>query len=339
MSLSRLRIGGDRYLLQLLILTALIPGLMALVDPRFFSAGSLRSMAYQCPEFALLSLAVMLTMLTGGIDLSVVGTALLSTTCGVLVMQAPQAPGLAGPGLLAAVACLVIVAAGAGCGLVNGLLVTKGRIPPILATLGTMLLYTGGTVVLTGGTTLVGFPEPFLFLGNGSVAGVPLPLLLLFATMASAALILNRTPFGQRVYLVGDNLTAARFAGIDTDRILLRTYALSGAISSLAGIIMVGRTNSVNADYGAYYLLLAILVAVLGGVSPSGGSGRLSGLLLAVICLQFLSSGLNLLRFSSFAKEAVWGGLLLLAMSLNRLPRRDGETRRDTPKPTLPTRD
>jgi simple sugar transport system permease protein len=317
----------DNYLARLLAVTGAIFVAMSLLNPRvFLGPANLRSMAFQCPEFALLALAVMLTMLTGGIDLSIVATALLSATLGVLLMGSfPAAPDGSIPSLGAVLsACALTVLVGALAGLINGILIAVVRISPILATLGTMQLYSGAAVVLTGGTTIFGFPESFVFLGNGSLAGIPLPLVLFGVAAGATSILLGRTAFGRRVYLTGDNPRAARFAGIQTRRLLLRVYLLSGLLSSVAGIIMAARTNSVNAEYGASYLLLAILIAVLGGVNPSGGAGRVLGLVLAVVSLQSLSSGLNMLRFSSFAKEMVWGALLLGVMCAKRL----GELRR-----------
>jgi simple sugar transport system permease protein len=136
------------------------------------------------------------------------------------------------------------------------------------------------------------------------------------------AFLLNRTTFGFKLYLLGNNSLAARFAGIDNSRILLKTYILSGVLSALSGLTMTARTNSVNADYGTSYLLFAILVAVLAGIDPAGGFGRVTGLILAVLSLQFLSSGLNMLRFSSFSRELVWGALLLVVMAVNQVLKR-----------------
>lgn len=312
------------HLTALAALTLLIFLFLSLTRPSvFLSTNNFRSMAFQLPEIAFLSLAVMLTMLTGGIDLSIVSTALLSAVIGVLTLQVlvPETTGPAPfPALL--LALLLILLTGLLCGLGNGLLITRLRISPILATLGTMQLFGGLAVVLTGGTAIYGFPSNLIMLGNESFIGIPVPLLLFIFSSLLVALLLNRTPFGVRVYLTGENSLAARFVGIDESSILTKTYILSGVLSAVAGMIMAARTNSVNADYGASYLLLAILIAILGGVSPSGGFGKVSGLILAVLSLQLLSSGLNMLRFSSFTKDLVWGGLLLVVMSFGPFLRR-----------------
>lgn len=287
----------------------------------FLSWNSFRSMGFQFPEFGLLALAITVTMLTGGIDLSVVSTAVLSVTVGALVFDrtgVPVEPALSG-WLLVASAIAAATAVGFLCGLANGLLITVFRISPILATLGTMQLYVGISLVLTRGTSISGFPGPFLSIGNGSLGPLPVPLLLFATAALLIALLLNRTTLGFNIYLLGSNPVASRFAGIRNARVIMASYAVSGILASLSGVVMAARTNSVNADYGSSYLLLAILVAILGGINPAGGSGRILGVILAVISLQLLSSGLNMLRFSSFSKEIVWGALLLVVMAFGAL--------------------
>lgn len=308
----------DLHLRLLGVITVIIfLGLSILRPDVFLSLNNLRAISFQLPEFALLALAISITMLTGGIDLSIVGTAVLSAAVGILSLKS----GWAGDsGIVAAVAAFAVsLVVGVACGYLNGTLITRLRISPILATLGTMQLFTGLTVVLTGGTSLFGFSEHYLFLGNGSISVIPVPLGTLLVAIGLMAFLLNRTTFGCKLYLLGNNPLAARFAGIDNSRILLKTYILSGVLSALSGLTMTARTNSVNADYGTSYLLFAILVAVLAGVDPAGGFGRVTGLILAVLSLQFLSSGLNMLRFSSFSRELVWGALLLVVMAVNQV--------------------
>ena len=202
-------------------------------------------------------------------------------------------------------------------GLLNGFAIAAIGIPPILATLGTGLIFTGIAVVLSGGAAVLGFPDAISVLGNGTVLGIPAPVLLFAALAAAVAFGLNWTGFGLRVYLLGTNPLAARFAGIDNFRVTLGAYLISGLLSALAGLVIAVRANSAKADYGSSYLLLSILIAVLGGVDPYGGFGKVSGLVLAVLSLQFLSSGLNLLQISNFAVDMTWGALLLLVMVVN----------------------
>lgn len=305
---------------QLSVLTVIIFVVMAALDPsRFLTMGNFSSMAFQFPEFAILSLAMMLSMMTGGIDLSVVGVSNLAAVIAALLLSTlagPQAVGLVGGGTIAlAIAAALVV--GAVCGLLNGIVIGIFGLPPILATLGTGLIFTGLAVAITGGSAVLGFPAAFAFLGNGAIAGVPMPLIVFIVIAAIVWLVLERTALGLRIQMLGTNPLAARFAGIDDLAVTLRTYLLSGIFSASAGLVIMSRANSAKADYGSSYLLLSILICVLGGINPYGGFGRVAGLVLAVLSLQFLSSGLNMLQVSNFAKELIWGGLLLTVMVAN----------------------
>ncbi len=154
-------------------------------------------------------------------------------------------------------------------------------------------------------------------IGNGTFLGVPVPLWIFAACASAVAVLLQRTPWGFRLYLLGANPTATLFAGVNNRRVVLSTYLLSGLLCGIAGMIMISRFNSAKADYGESYLLITILVAVLGGTSPTGGFGRVSGLVLAVLILQVISSGLNLLRVNAFLTIAVWGATILAVMAMN----------------------
>lgn len=325
---------------RLLAITVLVFLVMSALQPSLFpTIENLSSMAFQFPEFALLALGMMLTLLTGGIDLSIIGLANLSAIVAVLVMRrlAPdaQATGLDVVGAIAAgiVAALATAAVG---GLINGIAIAGVGIPPILATLGTGQIYTGIAKVLTGGAALLGVPAMASVIGTGAIPfiGVPVPLVIFVVAAAGVAVLLNRTAFGMRIYLLGTNPLAARFAGIDNFSVTVRTYLLSSLLGACGGFIIAIRANSAKADYGTSYLLLTVLIGVLGGINPYGGFGKVSGLVLAVLSLQFLSSGLNMLQVSNFAVTMTWGGLLLLVMVINtaRSSRSGGPPRKNLAK-------
>lgn len=305
---------------RLAIIAVLVFALMAVLSPdRFLSAQNLTSMAFQFPEFAILALAMTITMTTGGIDLSVVGVANLSAVIAAAILTSlagPEATGVVAVMWLA-VALVASLAVGAAAGFFNGILVTRLGLPPILATLGSGLVFTGFAVAMTGGSAVMGFPDIVSVIGNSTIWFVPVPLIL-FAVLAIALhILLTRTGFGLRVTMYGANPLAALYAAIDIDRILLRVYVIAGMFSAVAGMVIMSRANSAKADYGSSYLLLAVLIAVLGGVNPYGGYGRVIGVVLAVLSMQFLSSGLNMLQVSNFARELIWGALLLLVMVIN----------------------
>jgi simple sugar transport system permease protein len=320
---SSRRIRFDSHTMRLLIITILIFIAFSLLLPgKFFTVRNMQSMAVQFPEFGVLAFAIMITMLTGGIDLSIVGTANLSAIAAAMILT-----GLGGDGgmatwlaLILAVAAALIV--GSICGLFNGFLVSRVGITPILATLGTGSLYTGLSYVITGGPAIT--TTQLAFIGNGSVLGVPIPVIVFIVIALFFAVMLNRTTFGFNVYMLGTNPTAARFSGINSDRVLMRTYWLAGVIASIAGIIFLARANSAKPDYGASFILLTVLIAILGGVSYTGGVGTVSGLVLAVLSIQFLSTGLNMLMLelsgssaAIFFRQFAWGALLLMVMVLN----------------------
>lgn len=316
-----------------LILVAVVALMAALAPGGFLTARNATSMAFQFPEFAILALATTAAMLTGGIDLSVVGIANCAAIVASLILTR-LAPGAeAGlPWLLAAYAAALAV--GALAGAFNGLLIAHGGLPPILATLGSGLVFTGIAVALTQGSAIMGFPASVAWLGNGTVLGVPVPLLVFAALAVALSLVITRTRFGLKVQMFGANPLAARYAALDVERLLLRVYVLSGLLAAVAGLLIMSRANSAKADYGSSYLLLAVLIAVLGGVNPYGGYGRVIGVVLAVVTMQVLSSGLNMLQVNNFAREMIWGALLILVMVINT---RQWRRRRRVASPVGPT--
>ena len=307
--------GTGRALLAMIAAALLAFGLA--VGDGFFSFAAMRSMAFQLPELGILSLAMMVTLLSGGINLAVIATANLSalTMAWVLTGLVPGSEGMAWLAWQGA-AITAGFAVAAAAGLLNGVLIAWLRVSPILATLGTMTLLKGLAIGLTRGEVLSGFPEPILFLGNGTVLGVPAALLLFAAVAILVAVVLGRTPLGAAIVMVGSNEKAARFSGIDTRGVILRVYLMSGLLAGLAALVMMARFNSANAAYGESYLLVTILAAVLGGTNPMGGAGRVGGLVLALVLLQVVSSGLNQLDVSPFVTLAIWGGILLAVTGL-----------------------
>ena len=307
-----LRAVGPTNLRLLGLLAALCIVFGAFVGDRLFGGYGLRSMAYQLPELGLLSLAMMVALLSGGLDLSIIATANLAALATAAVLKAAPADA-AGAALLAIEggAVLAGLIAAALVGLTNGVLVGYLRVSPILATLGTMTLVKGLAVGLTHGSVVSGFPAGVVFLGNGSLLGLPMPLILFGAVALLLGLLLTRTPFGVTVALMGSNQQAVRFSGVDTRAALLRVYLLSALVASAAGLVMMARFDSANAAYGESYLLVTILACVLGGVSPTGGFGKVGGLVIALVILQLISTACILLDLSQFLTLSLWGSILL----------------------------
>ncbi len=313
------RLTADRHILFLLIANVVVALMStALTRGTFMSFDNWQSMTTQLPELGLLALCILITMVSGGggIDLSVVATANLAAITAGLVARGlyaePDSANTSFTLVFLAVALLV----GLACGLINGLLISRFRFSPILATLGTSLAFQGIGYALTNGSAVIGFSTGIQNLGLGTIGPVPVPLVIYLIVAGALAWVLANTPYGLRLYLLGTNSRAAHFAGIDTGRVLLTTYAVAGVIAAVSGIIFGARANSIKVDYGSSYLLIAILIAVMGGTNPAGGAGKVLGLVLATTALQFLSSSLNLLGLSNFLKDFTWGLLLLLSIAL-----------------------
>lgn len=285
----------------------------------FMNLGNFQSMAYQMPELGILSLAMMIAMLTSGINLSIIATANLSGIVIALILTRAVSPESSDASSL----LIVVLAICAGLivsaiiGALNGFLIAVLDISPILATLGTMIMVSGISIVLTEGYVLSGFPPAMLAIGNGDFLGIPIPIIVFLACAGGMSVILNNSPLGTRIYLLGSNPVACLFSGVDNKAVLFRTYIISGLYSGVAAIVMISRFNSAKADYGESYLLLTVLAAVLGGVSAAGGFGRVSGLVLSLIILQMISSGLNLMGISNFLTLALWGIVLIVVMVIN----------------------
>jgi simple sugar transport system permease protein len=327
---------GDQNFLRLLLLLALVFALMAALRPnQFVTLADFNSMMRQFPEYGIMAIGISLAMITGGIDLGVVGTANLSAIVAAkfLIGAAPQGapPQQLVPYLCAAV--LLALATGLACGTLAGLLISRFNIPAILATLGTQQLYTGIAIGITNGRPQSRLPLLYSKIGNTEFFHFfPLSFVLYLAIAVAIGLLLSRARFGTYMYMLGTNPKAARFAGLSNASIILRTYLLSGALSSVAGLIMMARANSAKADYGAPYTLQCVLIAVLGGIDPNGGFGNIAGVTLAILILQFLSSGLNMFNnISNFYRDVIWGGVLILVLVFNSLLARRA-ARRAVPK-------
>ena len=293
--------------------------LMGSFNPsRFYSAKNATAMAFQVPELGLFSMAMMIAMITGGINLSIISTANLSNVLMALALTqwgAPDSEMHVGLVLLIVLGGLIF---SAFLGMINGVLIAYAGVSAVLTTVGTMIFYEGLTLAITKGYVLSGFPPEFLAFGNKTWLGVPIPFFLFISAAFVLWLIFRGRPFGRQLFLIGSNKTAVEYSGIDVKMALVKAYMLSGVYAGLAGVVMLSRFNSANARCGVSYLLASVLVAVLGGTDPDGGRGRISGLVLALFTLQVLTSGLNLMKVSSFVTIAFWGVLLVFVIAYRR---------------------
>jgi simple sugar transport system permease protein len=279
-------------------------------------------MALQISDLGVLSLAMMLAMVLAGIDLSVIAVANLSSILAALAMSACATAKMA-DGLTTVVGVLVGLLAGIAAGMINGFVIGYLRVPPILATLATMTLWGGAATVLTNGVSIPSDSVALQTLGTQAVALVPVPTLILIICVIAVWIMLSRTPLGVKAYLLGANSRASLFSGVNNGKVTVAVYTASGSLAGVAGLINLARTTSANPSYGSSYLLLTILIAVLGGVSVTGGSGRVAGVVLALVTLQMLSTGFNMILVgtgnSNFFKNFAWGLLLLAVVSGSRM--------------------
>lgn len=307
---------SDGNLVRLSVIMVVSFVLMAALNPSIYlTSKNFLSMAYQFPEIGLFSIGVMIAMLMGGINLSVLGIGNLSAIIAAYTMIA-LAPAV---GNIFAIVIGIVVAliVGLVCGALNGVLIAKIGIPAMLATLGTMEIFSGIGIFLTDGSAVFGLPAEYEIIGARTILGIPIPLVIFIVVVAVCVVILQKKKFGLEVYLLGTNEKAARFTGIDTKKDIIKAHMLGGLLAAIAGVIMSSRTISAKADYGSSYTLQCILVAVLGGVNPSGGFGRVAGVVMAILTLQFLSSGFNILRADSYFKAFIWGAVLVATLIIN----------------------
>ncbi|WP_104666147.1 ABC transporter permease [Ensifer adhaerens] len=285
-----------------------------IASPQFLSAATFGSVAFQLPELGLLTLAMLLPILTGGLNLAITFTANIAGLTLAWVLQANGGVE-AGPGAFALGSVLAILV-GATSGVIMGLVIAFTRAHPILVSLSMMIFLRGLGEFLTRGGDVSGFPAYLGPLGHGSFLGVPIPLIVFIACVLAWHVLLTRSKLGFNTYMIGSNLEATRYSGINTRKVIVLVYALSGAMCAIAGIIMLARFNSVRIGHGESYLLITVLACFLGGVNPFGGFGRVIPVFVALVVLQLLSSGLNLVGANQHLATAVWGLLLAGVMVL-----------------------
>ncbi|WP_024822718.1 MULTISPECIES: ABC transporter permease [Aminobacterium] len=305
----------------LLLLIVLVSGFSLVLHGQFFSMANLQSMAFQLPELGILAIAMMITMVSGGINLSIIATANVAGISAAYILTSMLHEGISASGMV----FVILLAFSAALfvsfivGAINGFVVSYIGVSAILATLGTMTVVEGLSVLITKGSVISGFPAPILFIGNGTIAGIPVPLFIFAFCAIVVSIFLEKTPFGVGVYMIGSNIKATDFSGIEVKKVLVKVYILSGILCGIAALIMISRFNSARAGYGSSYLLVTVLASVLGGINPDGGFGKVAGLVIALVVLQVISSGLNLLGMSAHLAIALWGGILIFVISLSVL--------------------
>ena len=293
----------------------------SLTSDAFFSVGNGMSVALQVTSIGFLGIAATCVIITGGIDLSSGSVLALSGVTAALMVKAgmPVAVGMGGG-----------IVVGAVCGLINGLCITRLKLPPFIATLGMMLIARGVALQITGARAISGLGETFGELGNGTLfrierdtggpfpdvvfAGIPYPVALMFVIAVAVAVMLKRTVFGRHTYAVGSNAEAARLSGVNVNRVTLMAYVISGLLSGLTGCVLMSRLVTGQPNEGVMYELDAIASAVIGGTSLAGGIGSISGTVIGAFVIGILRNGLNMNGVSSFVQQIIIGLVILLTV-------------------------
>ncbi|MGO5051691.1 ABC transporter permease [Lachnospiraceae bacterium LCP25S3_G4] len=285
-----------------------------IANPRFITMGNLITIARQVSMYGIASIGMMFVILLGGIDLST-GSIItfVNIFCAYLMVKG-------GMNMFAAI--LLSLVAATLIGAVNGFMVSTIGMPALIATFASQTVFAGAAYLLCGGTPINGFTDKFKVIGQGYVGSIPVPVILMIICFAVGSFILNKTYFGRYFYAVGGNEEAAKLSGIRVGRVKYLVYSLSGLFAGLAGVVMLSRTNSGQATAGLGYEFDVITCVVLGGVSVSGGYGKLSNVVAGVLIIGALTNGMVLMNVSSYVQMIVKGLVLALAVGFDCIQKR-----------------
>lgn len=284
---------------------------ISVMSPNFLTINNIFNVLRQVSINALIAFGMTFVILTGGIDLSV-GS--------ILALTGAVTAGMLASGIDPILAMGLGLLLGAILGAVNGIIIAKGKVAPFIATLATMTIYRGLTLVYTEGKPISGLGDSLSFqlLGKGYFFGIPVPIVTMLLAFGVLYFILKKTTFGRRVYAVGGNEEASKLSGIRVDRIKIYVYALTGFLAALASLILTSRLNSAQPTAGNMFELDAIAAVVLGGTSLTGGRGWIVGTVIGALIIGVLNNGLNLIGVSSFFQQVVKGAVILIAVLLDR---------------------
>ncbi len=303
------RLGRALRRFGIVIAFALLVVILSLLSGSFLTVSNLLNIARQVSINAVIAAGMTFVILTGGIDLSVGSVLAVSgaVIAGLLSAGRPLLVGI-GAGL----------AVGAALGLLDGLVITRGKVQPFIATLGMLTIGRGLTLVYTDGRPITGLPDAFVWLGAGEVSRIPVPVVIMILVSLISYGILTQTVFGRYVYAIGGNEEAARLSGVDVATHKTLVYVISGVLSAVSAVILTARLNSAQPTAGVGFELDAIAAVVLGGTTLAGGEGSISGTLLGAFIIGVINNGLNLLNVNPFYQQVVKGAVILLAVLLDR---------------------
>ena len=274
----------------------------------FLTISNISNVVRQISINAIIAFGMTFVILVGGIDLSV-GS--IAAVAGLFAVYA------ANQGVNPILVILMAIASGVVLGAINGIIVTKGRIAPIVATLATMTIFRGFCYVVTNGRPIRLTDTNYAQIGNGHLFSIPIPVIILAVIFVFAAVLLGKTKFGRHIYILGGNRETARLSGINVTLVMLMIFVISGAFSALSGLIVSARLYSAQPTTGEDYAMDAIAATILGGTSIAGGVGTIAGTIVGALIIGILNNGMNLLVISSYYQMIVKGGVILLAILLD----------------------
>ena len=303
-----------KYMSELTTVIALIilMAVITIINSNFLTANNLLNLLLQVTSNALIAFGMTFVILTGGIDLSV-GS--------ILALSSALTAGLLGSGIPVTLAIFISLILGCILGMMNGLLISYGKLAPFIVTLATMTIFRGATLVYTNGNPITkGLSDTFLFqfLGQGYIVGIPFPVIIMFIVFIVLYVLLHKTAFGKSVYAIGGNEKAAYISGVKLNKVKIIIYSISGIMASISGLIITSRLSSAQPTAGASYEMDAIAAVVLGGTSLSGGKGRILGTLIGALIIGVLNNGLNIIGVSAFWQQVVKGVVILIAVLIDR---------------------
>lgn len=295
---------------RVFVIFAVLFAIMAFSSDFFLAKANLLNMLRQLSINGILAVGMTFVLITGGIDLSVGAVLTFSAMMGCMFIQKDSPyPVIMAIGISLAVGVLI--------GLINGIVVAKGKVPAFIVTLGTQLMAAGGALLLRNGSPIPGLKDEYNAIGAGTLFGIPLPIIIFFVVMLIGGFILRRTKFGRHTYAVGGNPLAARACGINDKSVTIWVYVISGICAALAGIVLSARVRTATPIAGSGYELDAIAAAVLGGTSLTGGIGNMWGTLAGVLIIGLLNNGMDLLNIQSYVQDIIQGFIIVMAVFID----------------------
>ena len=288
----------------------------------FWKPGTWKGIVMQFPEFGVMAIGTMFCFLLGCIDMSFVMLGNFATICGVRFILAHVSDGMSNGQIMGVFvgAFFIIAAIGAIGGIINGLLISKLGIPPVIATIAMQMVWLGLSTGITNGETLSLKSVPlYAEIGHSTVLGfIPFPLFIFILLFVIVFLVLHFTTYGKKLYMCGTNRKAAKFSAINTDRMIIVTFVIADVICCIGSMLMVSTLNSAKADSGESYVMKIILILVLAGILPDGGIGKMGNLILSILIIQIITSGVNMFsNLNTYHGSFIYGGLLIVVLILS----------------------